>query len=117
MGDRARSQGRGMTDETRPERAAANQSAFRELNDELEAVSDDGLVTFLCECADTSCAEFITLPRAAYERVRENGTWFVVAPAALHVIGEAEVVVERHPSYWVVSKIGTAGDVAEDLAT
>lgn len=68
---------------------------------------------FVCECAQLDCIAQIELSRAEYEWVRRNPRRFFVLPTPEHVFPDAEAVVERHPHYWVVEKIGDAAAVAE----
>ena len=65
---------------------------------------------FLCECASTSCVERISLTLEQYERVRNDGTTFFLAPG--HEYDEVELVTERQLTYWVVQKDGPAAVVA-----
>jgi hypothetical protein len=80
---------------------------------EQQALKFGGLhcYEFICECASTTCFERITLSLSEYERVRASGTTFFLAPH--HEVDEVELVVERHPSYWVVEKDGHGAVVAE----
>lgn len=99
-------------------RAALNESVFRELNEQLEAASSgspDEVTGFVCECADLSCTALVAVPLREYERIRARPDWFIVGPDEKHVDITVEVVIERRPEYWVVEKLGGAGDVAEDL--
>jgi hypothetical protein len=99
-------------------RAARNESIFRELNDHLEAASAAEVgdrLGFVCECADIACAEMLTVPLEEYERVRADSQRFIVAPGDAHVNPAVERIVARHDGFWVVEKIGLAGDVAEAL--
>ena len=99
-------------------RAARNESIFRELNNHLEASSTAAVgerIGFVCECADISCTEMLTVPLEEYELVRTHAQRFIVAPTDEHVNPELERVVDRLDGYWVVEKIGLAGDVAEAL--
>jgi hypothetical protein len=98
--------------------AATSESLFREVNEHLRAGAgaDPGeLGAFVCECADVSCAAVLTIPLADYERVRQHGARFVVAADDSHVDTTLERVVERHPDYWVVEKLGPAGNLAKTL--
>ena len=70
---------------------------------------------FVCECSDVSCAAVLTIPLDVYDRVRRHGARFVVAADDAHVDGSLERVVERHSEFWIVEKLGLAGDVAEAL--
>ena len=99
-------------------RAARNESVFRELNEQLEAASTgDPMVArgFVCECADISCTEVLALSLEEYAAVRKDSQRFIVAPEDSHVTPTIERVVERRDAYWVVEKLGVAGEVADQL--
>lgn len=66
---------------------------------------------YLCECDDGGCRELIRLTADEYERVREEGTTFLIAPGHSSQ-GE---VIERHEDYCVVRKDGDDGEVARSL--
>ena len=91
-------------------------AAVRQVNERLHdlersrASSDPG--SFVCECADTGCAGYVELPLAEYERIRAQGTRFVVLPG--HEVADLEQVVEEHGAWLVVRKLGD--DVAEAAA-
>jgi hypothetical protein len=104
---------------SRPARAAGNQALFREVNERVEELNrampvDDPLREFICECAAQSCFERIELSFGEYERLRSTSTDFAVAPSGEHVLPDIEVVVERTDRYWVVRKLGEAGEIADD---
>lgn len=104
----------------RQTRAAQNEALFRAINERIDELAggfapEAPASDWVCECANTSCAEIIEVSPAVYERVRQDGTRFVVAPSPAHVLTEAENVVAREERYWVVEKIGVAEVVAEDL--
>lgn len=96
------------------QRAARNEALFREVNEniaDLEARFDAGReLEFLCECAKVDCTERIVVDPAAYRSVREHSGRFFVRPG--HEVPEIERVVERHPGYLIVEKIGPGGEVA-----
>ena len=48
-------------------------------------------------------------------QVRAEPTHFLIAPSVEHVAPAVERVVRREDRYWVVEKIGVAGEVSEDL--
>jgi hypothetical protein len=103
----------------RAERAARNQSLFREINERVRDLNErfDALTTlsdWICECASDVCFERIEMTARDYEHVRGEGHRFLVAPADEHVWRDVERIVERHPSYWIVEKIGMAGELAEE---
>jgi hypothetical protein len=101
--------------EERKVRAARNQTLFRAVNEQLrsgepllEAAGTMHVVT--CECADLGCIETLEIAREQYAHVREDPRHFVVLVD--HVIPEVERVVEEHPGFIVVEKVGTAGRIA-----
>ncbi len=57
------------------ERAARNEALFREVNERVEDLHDSlasgSSADFVCECADDTCTQRITLPIATYERASE----------------------------------------------
>ena len=102
----------------RQERAARNQSLFREVNERIKNVNDGfhvftALNDWVCECAIDSCVERIEMTTQEYEHVRQHGARFFVAPKDDHVWPEAERVVERLPNYWIVEKIELGARIAQ----
>ncbi len=71
----------------------------------------DDTYEFICECATSGCFERITLTLPEYERVRDDGTHFLVV--AGHEDIEIEQVIAVRETYVVVEKDGVAGLVAE----
>ena len=103
-----------MTDESDEERAGRNESIFREINERVEEIGAavDGPTEFLCECYRTDCTERLRVPIDMYEQVRARSRHFLVVPG--HERLEFERVVDQGTGWLVVTKLGTAGDVAED---
>ena len=102
----------------RDERAARNQSVFRDVNERIEVVAQSFSVAtdhadFVCECADASCTELMQLTIAEYEALRRRSNLFAVRPG--HVVPEVEEVVAEHDGYLVVRKLRGAGDLADEL--
>lgn len=99
------------------QRIGLNESLFRETNEGIKRGLWPGEehqeVPFRCECARPDCAEAVRLTPAAYEHVRAHARRFVLV--AGHQVPGAEVVLERHPGYLVVEKVGVAAAVAEEL--
>jgi hypothetical protein len=100
------------------QRAAKNQSLFREVNERVKDLNDSfhvftSISDWVCECANDDCFELIEMTTREYEGVRGDGSRFVVAPSEQHVWPEAENVVERFANYWIVEKIELAGQIAE----
>jgi hypothetical protein len=101
------------------DRAARNQSLFREYNEELEPFNashhwvDPPYADWVCECADEACDAPVRLTIPEYEAVRADPNLFFVASSEEHVAPEVERIVERQERYWVVEKIGRAGVITE----
>jgi hypothetical protein len=101
-------------------RAGRNQSLFRDVNERVNDVNKAHglwvtLSDWICECADETCTQPIELTPQQYETVRVDPTHFLVAPGPDHVVSDVERVIEQHPRYWVVSKVGDAAVVATHL--
>lgn len=97
-------------------RIARNESLFREANEAIERglwpEQEDQLIRFRCECA-SECGQPVEVSPREYERVRQNGRWFIVLEG--HEIPGVEDIVERQPGYLIVRKTDTGGAVAEAL--
>ena len=103
----------------RRERAALNQSLFREVNERIAELSQrfaDELRPnqYVCECLNTDCSATIELPLDEYERLREDGARFFVLPG--HEDPAVEDIVETTEQYVIVEKIGVASAVAESTS-
>lgn len=99
------------------ERAAENESIFRDANERVEErlgelTLDRGRSPFLCECEDLHCREMVRLTREEYESVRSRPNRFVLVCG--HSFTEAHVLSEAD-RFQVVEKTGRAGDVAAEL--
>ncbi len=94
------------------ERAARNEALFREINEHVQALSDedDESALFICECGDTDCVGRLQVPIVVYEETRAHSRRFLVLPS--HDDG-FERVVEAGDGYLVVEKGGEAGHVAD----
>ena len=97
-------------------RLARNESLFREANEAigrgLWPEQEDTAIRFRCECA-SQCGQPVELSHREYERIRQNGRWFIVLEG--HEVPGVEEVVEHHGDWVVVQKTGTGGDVAAEL--
>jgi hypothetical protein len=82
---------------SKPEmRVAHTEALFRDVNERIaESAQRFGAeeTRFVCECADPACAERVPATLDEYERVREDGTHFIVVPG--HEDTRIERVVER----------------------
>jgi hypothetical protein len=96
-------------------RVAANEVAFREVNEAIERGlwpgEEDSPVAFRCECASLDCDRLVQLTPKEYERVRSDPRRFFVL--AGHELAEIETVVEAYERYVVVEKQALAGELAE----
>jgi hypothetical protein len=104
--------------ESREDRAAKNESRFREINERIERTNEGfafafTVNTWICECSNEACAERLQLSVEEYEVIRSDGACFLVAPSNEHVWLEIEKVRTRCKRYWVVEKIGEAAELAE----
>jgi hypothetical protein len=91
------------TDEA--EQIARTESLFREVNERIAEAADrfDAReAEFFCECADPGCTHRIEATREEYERVREDGTTFLLVPG--HEDERVEADVERGGDHAVVEK-------------
>jgi len=105
-----------MTD--REKRLAENEAAFRDVNESLRYVADQGTATvqtmrLVCECGDGECSEFIDVTSMEYEGVRAVPTHFLVRPG--HVAPEIERVVAENDRFAVVEKApGEPAEIAKE---
>jgi hypothetical protein len=97
------------------ERAAENESTFRELNETLEKRADEldlgeGRMPFLCECDEERCTQVVLLTRDEYEGVRSHPRTFVLTSG--HQAPDDRVVRDE-PQYVIVEKTGEKGPLVE----
>jgi hypothetical protein len=95
--------------EGRAERVAANEAIFRRANERLRETyrafgADDGLVPFICECANERCTRVVMLALDEYDGVRTRRGRFLVLPG--HELLEVERLVAEHERFQVVEKLG-----------
>jgi hypothetical protein len=98
------------------EKRAEQEAAFRQANEAIRATERElgpplDRVPYLCECDEVDCREIIRLAAPEYERIREDGATFAIAPGH-HSEGD---VIEEHEDYLVVCKPDGGGDVARAL--
>ena len=101
--------------DTRQQRAAKNETLFRQVNERIEEINeklgDDGLSDFLCECGDDDCTAPVSLTIREYEEVRSDPRHFAIANG--HEIVDVERVIQKNERYSVVEKFaGEAGRIA-----
>lgn len=99
------------------ERVANNDATFRLANERVKAAAERFEMTervpFLCECAEEECTEVVQLSLAEYEAIRAHPRHFLNVPGHEVAAGPHKEVVERNSSYFVVEKIGAAGEAVE----
>src|SRR3954454_13654860 len=98
------------------QRAARNESLFREVNENIARLEERHGTTssepvFLCECSNADCTDHIAVEPDVYTKVRREPRRFLVIPG--HEDPQLERVVETHRDYLIVEKTGVAGEVAE----
>jgi hypothetical protein len=98
------------------QKRAENEATFRDANEHIRAAERElnpplDRVPYLCECDDVGCREPILLTAPEYERVREDGATFAIAPGH----SSDGDVVDEHGHYLVVRKRDEGGKVARDL--
>ena len=103
------------------DRAVRNEHLFRQLNERLHILetldrTETQRERLVCECSALDCSRVIEISAADYRHVRADGTRFVVYPSEEHLDRQVESLVSRDERYWVVEKLGDAGEAAEYLA-
>jgi hypothetical protein len=105
-------------DDHRMRRIGENEVLFREVNERIDALSEefevgDEPLGIVCECGDGGCIERISVMPSVYKQVRQSPIRFFVVPG--HEIPDVEEVVDRCDDYLVVEKDegGPAEHVAE----
>ena len=103
----------------RERRMTENETLFREVNERIDdtathfGANEKSTHEYLCECANADCTFRVTLTHEQYTNVRADPRQFVVLP--LHFTPEVETLVTKNDGYWLVRKIGGAGDYVEKL--
>lgn len=96
------------------ERAAKNESLFREVNERIEDLASPASFSqFICECLDERCDERVSLTIEEYESIRSEGNRFFVLPG--HTEPEIDEILESTDRYLIVRKRGAGEAVAEEL--
>lgn len=106
------------TDAERARRIGLNESVFREVNEQIEQLSErlgpsEGQLHLICECGNVDCAQELQMERDAYERMRADPLLFAVVPG--HELEGVEELVGRRDAYHVVRKLpGVPAEVARE---
>src|SRR3954452_9892670 len=99
------------------ERAARNESVFRDANERIEQRLEelslsDGRSPFLCECENPLCTRPVRVTAEEYEAVRAHPDRFIVATD--HTIEDADVIT-RCDEFHVIQKRGAEAAEAAQL--
>lgn len=113
------------------ERIGRNDSIFRQANERIneaaawlqveeptlieEPTQIEEPMPFLCECADMTCHEIVFMSLGEYSKIRRDPRHFLNVPGHQASSQGWARVIGKHDAYFVVQKIGPAGDVAEQL--
>jgi hypothetical protein len=98
-------------------RRGLNEAVFREVNERILDVSErfelePKTLDLICECADSECAERISMSVSDYEQVRADSLQFAIFPG--HEDPTVEVVIAHEQTYDLVRK--RPGDAAAAAA-
>jgi hypothetical protein len=102
-------------------RLARNEVMFRAINERIRELAarfeqtPAEPIAFLCECADETCVERVSLTTDQYDDMRAIPARFVVVPGH-EVTPLVERVVFRSAEFVIVRKVGLAADVARELS-
>ena len=107
-----------MESDPRQERAARNESLFRDVNERIKSTASNlspMFTEFMCECADDSCFEHVSLTSEEYSSVRGMGpVYFILRPG--HEVADIERVVGGEADrFEIVEKQDVAAEVAVEL--
>jgi hypothetical protein len=90
----------------RVERIARNEAAFRESNEQIDALNAAGAklseYPIVCECGANDCLDVITVSARQYNEVRTDPNRFLVKPG--HAAPDVESVVARYGEFDIVEK-------------
>jgi hypothetical protein len=107
-----------MAEDAAEAKRALNEAAFREANDDINAIIDGhgadlAAAPFVCECGDRACRRLIKVPVSTYREVRKSPRRFLYA--AMHEGHEdpETSTIETHDRFLVVEKTGVAAEIAE----
>jgi hypothetical protein len=102
------------------DRLARNEVLFRAINNRIRELAarfdhlSDEELSFICECADETCVERVTLTPQQYDDVRALPARFVVIPGH-EATPLVERIVFRSNDFVIVRKVGLAADIARRL--
>jgi hypothetical protein len=97
---------------------AQNEAAFREANEDINAIIDGHgadlpAAPFVCECGDRACRRLINVPVSTYREVRKWPRRFFYDLVHDGQTDQETTTLETHDRFLVVEKSGVAGEIAE----
>lgn len=101
------------------ERLAKNEVMFRAINERIRELAirfsaGEEPIGFICECADETCVEKVSLTLAQYDEMRALPARFAVVPGH-EATPLVERIVFRTPAFVLVRKVGLAADAVRQL--
>ena len=105
-------------EEAAERKRAQNEAAFREANEDINAIIDGHgadlpAAPFVCECGDRACRRLINVPVSTYREVRKSPRRFFYDLVHDGHTDEETSTIETHDRFLVVEKSGVAGEIAE----
>lgn len=99
--------------ESREARRGSNEAVFRDVNERIAELGERSraeAIEIVCECADRTCVEPLSVSVAEYEEARAEPTTFIILPG--HEDPSIERVVRRQRDHLLVEKVGDAAEAA-----
>ena len=85
---------------------ARTEALFRDVNERIAESArrfEANSTQFVCECADPHCTDRVEATLDEYERVRSDGTTFMLTPG--HEEADIERVISDHGRFHIVEKM------------
>ena len=107
-----------MAEEAGERKRAQNEAAFREVNEDINAIIDGHgadlpAAPVVCECGDRGCRRLINVPMRTYREVRKSPRRFFYDLVHDGQTDDETSTIEAHDRFLVVEKSGLAGEIAE----
>jgi hypothetical protein len=93
--------------EDQREEEVRRQALFREVNEQIEKLSDgwelfDGSISVLCECGRPGCNEALEVSRTLYDDIRAAHNRFLLKVG--HQLDDVDAVVARYDGYVIAER-------------
>jgi len=107
-----------MAEDAAETKRALNEAAFREANDDIQAIIDGHgadlpAAPLVCECGDRACRRLINVPVSTYREVRKSPRRFFYDVVHKGQEDPETSTIETHDHFLVVEKTGLAAEIAE----